>query len=72
VVSIIVRIDKASKGFGSLFKGITRGIFSLNGAIAGEPEHPVALDSVFDALLALVAERDPDFYEVDVDALKRV
>jgi hypothetical protein len=36
VVSIVVRmVDKASKGFGSLFKGITRGIFSLNGAIAG-------------------------------------
>jgi len=41
--------------------------------LAGEPERPIALDSIFDALLELVTERDPDFYEIDDDGeLKRV
>lgn len=31
--------------------------------LAGEPERPVELDVVFNELLGLVAERNPDFYE---------
>jgi hypothetical protein len=40
--------------------------------LAGCPEAPVSLDAAFDELLALVAERDPDFYELDNGALRRV
>jgi hypothetical protein len=40
--------------------------------LAGHPEAPVSLDAAFDELLAIVAERDPDFYELDNGALRRV
>lgn len=40
--------------------------------LAGKPNTPVSLSEAFDELLALVAERDPDFYELDAGLLKRV
>jgi hypothetical protein len=39
--------------------------------LAGDPTKPVSLDAVFAELLGLVAERDPDFYEVVGGSLRR-
>lgn len=40
--------------------------------LVGEPKVPVALDSVFDELVGLVAERNPDFYEAVKGKLRRL
>jgi len=40
--------------------------------LAGHPEQPVPLEQIFDELIELVAERDPDFYEVENGRLIRV
>lgn len=39
---------------------------------AGDSEHEVQLDDAFDELLALVAQRNPDFYEFEGGRLRRV
>jgi hypothetical protein len=38
----------------------------------GQPDTSVPLSSTFDDLVGLVAERDPDFYEVDGNRLRRL
>lgn len=40
--------------------------------VAGDPETTVPLEQIFDELLGLVAERDPDFYQADGGELTRV
>lgn len=40
--------------------------------LAGHPDGPVPLATIFDELLELIAERDPDFYLVEDGALRRV
>ncbi len=39
--------------------------------LAGHPGEPVPLEKIFDELVELVAERDPDFYEVENGKLIR-
>jgi len=40
--------------------------------LAGHPDRPIPLEAIFDELLELIAERDPDFYTVENGVLRPV
>ena len=45
---------------------------SIRAYAVGDPAQPLGLEKVFDDLMVLVAERNPDFYECEGGTLRRV